>query len=361
MEELRALLDYELLGNPLQTWLMGAGIVLIFIVLRFKLIETLMHTFERLAKNTKTTFDDKVVEVVENPLRWAVIAAGFYFAFSLFSVTPDIATVVKHLLRSAIILLAMWIFYRALSIFSDSMVAFSRRFHSELGESLANLLVSVLKAFVVVIGLITVFQEWGFNVSGFLASLGLVGMAFALAAKDTASNLFGSMVIFTDRPFKVGDWIRTPDVEGIIETIGIRSTKVRTFAQALVSVPNGVLANSAILNWSEMGKRRIKMTVGLTYGTTSEQMRGVLEDMRTLLQNDPDIHPDTIFIHFTEFQDSALGIFCYFFTKTTNWGEYMQVRERINLAFMRIVENRGAAFAFPSQSLYIESMPEGLN
>ncbi len=360
MEELRTLLAYEFLNNPLQTWLMGAGIFFIFVILRFKLIEALMGTFKRLTGKTRTTLDDKIVEVIENPMRWGIIAAGFYLAFSLFSVTSDIQNSVEHLLRSVIIILAIWIFYRALSIFSDSMIALSRRFHTDLGESLANLLVSVMKAFTVIIGLITLFQEWGFNVSGFLASLGLVGMAFALAAKDTAANLFGSLVIFTDRPFKIGDWVKTPDVEGTIESIGIRSTKVRTFAQALVSVPNGVLANSAILNWSRMGKRRIKMTVGLTYATTASQMEAILEQIRTLLRNDAQIHPETIYIHFTDFQESALGIFCYFFTHTTNWGEYMQVRERINLEIMKIVEANGAAFAFPSQSLYIESMPEPL-
>lgn len=360
MEALHALLAYEFLNNTLQTWLMGAGILLIFIILRFKLIEALMLAFKKITQRTETTFDDKVVEVLENPLRWGIIAIGFYLAFSLFSVTADIQTTVQHLLRSVIIFLAMWVLYRGLTIFSDSMIALSRRFHSDLGESLANLLVSVMKAFVVIIGLITAFQEWGFNVSGFLASLGLVGMAFALAAKDTAANLFGSLVIFTDRPFKIGDWIKTPDVEGTIETIGIRSTRIRTFAQALVSVPNGVLANSAILNWSRMGKRRIKMTIGLTYATSSEQMQSILEQIRTLLKNDAEIHPETIYIHFTDFQESALGIFCYFFTNTTNWGEYMQVRERINLEIMKIVEANNASFAFPSQSLYIESMPEPL-
>jgi len=358
MEELKSLLEYTFWGNTLQTWLSAAGIVFVFVILRFKLIEALMATLKKLSGRTKTTFDDKLVEVVENPLRWGVIAAGFYLAYSTFYVTADIALTAAHLLRSTVIVLIVWIFYRALKIFSDSMVNVSRRFHSELGESLANLLVSILKGFVVIIGVITLFQEWGFNVSGFLASLGLVGMAFALAAKDTAANLFGSLVIFTDRPFKIGDWIKTPDVEGTIESIGIRSTRIRTFAQALVSVPNGVLANSAILNWSQMGKRRIKMMIGLTYGTRSEQMRSILEAIRALLKNDPEIHPETIYIHFTDFQESALGIFCYFFTNTTNWGEYMRVRERINLEIMAIVESHGASFAFPSQSLYIESLPE---
>jgi len=355
-EELSTALEYTFLGNPLQTWLEGLGILLLFIVLRFKLIQLFIATLKRMAKKTETTFDDKIVEVLERPLRWGVVVIGFYAAVSIFKISADMNVVLGHLLRSLITLLAVWIAYRALSIFSLSLQSFSHRFHSELGESLSKLLVSIAKAFVIVIGAVTIFQEWGFNVTGFIASLGLVGMALALAAKDTAAHFFGSIVLFTDRPFKIGDWIVTPEVEGTIEEIGIRSTKVRTFAQALVSVPNGSLANAAILNWSKMGKRRIKMTLGLTYSTTATQMQTILEQMRELLHNDEDVHPDTIFVHFTDFQESALGIFCYFFTKTTHWGEYMAVRERLNLELMRIVEQNGAAFAFPSQSLYLENV-----
>jgi MscS family membrane protein len=183
-------------------------------------------------------------------------------------------------------------------------------------------------------------------------------MAFALAAKDTAANLFGSLVIFSDKPFKKGDWILTPNVEGTIESIGIRSTRVRTFAQALVSVPNAVMANSAITNWSEMGKRRIKMRLGLTYSTNTTQMENILKDLREMLKNHSDVHQDTIMVHFDEFQDSSLSLFCYFFTTTTVWSEFLEVRENINLKIMKIVEQNGAAFAFPSQSVYVESMPK---
>jgi len=189
-----------------------------------------------------------------------------------------------------------------------------------------------------------------------LASLGLIGMAFALAAKDTAANLFGSLVIFTDRPFKIGDWIKTPIVEGTIEEIGIRSTRVRTFAQALVTVPNAVLANSAILNWSRMGKRRIKMRIGLTYSTTRQKLQTILNDIRQMLKNHKDVHQGTIMIYFDKFEDSSLSIFCYFFTTTTVWEEYLKAREDINLKIMKIIEDNEAEFAFPSQSIYIEKM-----
>jgi MscS family membrane protein len=357
-QEIIDILHYELLGNPLSTWLSALGIFLVFIVLRYRLIQLLVLFFKKMAQKTETTLDDKIVDVLERPLQLAVVFIGLYLSLSIFKMTETVNIAIKHAISSVFIFLGVWIAYRALIIFNENLVALSRHFHSELGESLVKLIISALKALVVVIGAIILFNEWGFNVTGFLASLGLVGMAFALAAKDTASNLFGSLVIFSDRPFNIGDWIKTPEVEGTVEEIGIRSTRVRTFAQALVSVPNGSLANSAILNWSRMGKRRIKMTVGLTYSTTSVQMQNILAEMRELLRNDPGIHPDTIFIHFTDFQESALGIFCYFFTNTTNWGEYMAVRERINLAIMQIVEQNGASFAFPSQSLYIESMPE---
>jgi MscS family membrane protein len=191
-----------------------------------------------------------------------------------------------------------------------------------------------------------------------LASLGLVGMAIALAAKDTVANLFGSLVIFSDKPFKIGDWIKTSNAEGIVEAVGIRSTKIRTFAQALISVPNASLANNEILNWSKMGKRRIKMDLGLTYGTTTKQMNAILRDIRDMLQDDIQVHQETIHIYFTDFNDSSLGIFCYFFTKSTNWAEYMRVREEINLKIMRIVEKNDSSFAFPTQSIYIENNEE---
>ncbi len=356
--ELQEFLTYSFLGNPVKSWLSALGIFILFLIIRFKVVSLLIGMMRRLTSKTSTTVDDNMLKVVEHPFRWGVILVGLYFSLSVFHISESTAETISHLLRSFIIVLAVWIAYSIIAVFSESLQKLSRHFKSELSESLIKLVISILKAFIIALGAITIFQEWGFNVNGFLASLGLVGMALALAAKDTAANFFGSLMIFTDRPFKIGDWIKTPDVEGTIEEVGIRSTKVRTFAQALVTVPNANLANKAILNWSRMGKRRIKMTIGLTYSTTSQQMKDILDTIRTMLHNDNDVHPDTIHIYFTDFQDSSLGILCYFFTKTTNWGEYMQVRERLNLEIMRIVETHGASFAFPSQSLYVESLPE---
>ena len=125
-----------------------------------------------------------------------------------------------------------------------------------------------------------------------------------------------------------------------------------------MSVPNAVIANSAITNWSKMGKRRIKMRLGLTYSTDATQMENILKDLRQMLKSHPDVHQDTVMVYFDKFEDSSLSLFCYFFTTTTVWAEYLRAKENINLKMMKIVEQNGASFAFPSQSVYVESMPK---
>ncbi|MDB2405543.1 mechanosensitive ion channel family protein, partial [Arcobacteraceae bacterium] len=283
------------------------------------------------------------------------IVIGANFAKTVLTIDPTINLVLDQILRSGFILVIFWIIINVLEHISQSIHHITNRFGDKINPDVANFIIKSIRFFIIIIGFVAVLQEWGYNVSGFLASLGLVGMAFALAAKDTASNLFGSLVIFTDKPFKVGDWIKTPNVEGTIETVGIRSTRVRTFAQALVSVPNGVLANSAILNWSEMGKRRIKMDLGLTYDTSGQTIENIIQDIKEMLKNHDEIHQATIHIYFSSFGSSSLNIFCYYFTKTTNWGEFMRVREDTYLQIMKIVEQNNASFAFPTQTLHIEN------
>ncbi len=356
-ESVIELFSVNLFGYSLGKWATALAVFIIFLLLRKQLSKLITLVALKWVKKTETTLDDEILYVVQRPIAFGMIILGFNVAFSFLTFSYSFSIMISHTISTLTIVLFAWVLYRIIKLFESSNELIAKRFKTDNGITLAKLLLSILKVIILIIAGMNILSTWGINITGFVASLGLVGMAFALAAKDTASNFFGSMVLFTDQPFKVGDWIKTPEVEGTIESIGIRSTKVRTFARALVSVPNGNLANAAILNWSEMNKRQIKMTLGLTYSTTAAQMRQILKEMRELLQNDGEIHQQTIHIHFTEFQDSALGIFCYFFTKTTNWGEYMHVRERINLELMEIVERNGAAFAFPSQSLYVESMP----
>lgn len=354
LKELLVHIDYQIFNNSLYIWFLALCIFLFFVLARKKFAKSIVNLLEKLTSKTKTEIDDYFLEILEPPLRLVFVLVGLIIFKSFLTLPEQFDLFLTKLFRSLAAFTIFWSSYRAITVFSPSLKTAMKKYGSELSNDLSGFIIKALKVVVFILGFMTIVQEWGYNLSAFVASLGIGGLAFALAAKDTAANLFGSLVIFTDRPFKVGDWIKTPSVEGTIEEIGVRSTQVRTFAQALVNVPNATLANSPITNWSRMGKRRIKMNLGLTYNTTATQMQTILEEVRVLLKNHPDIHQETIFIHFTDFNDSSLDIFCYFFTKTINWGEYMQVRENINLSIMKIVEEQNASFAFPSQSLYIE-------
>ena len=341
----------EIFGGDIDRYIYALLIFIFFQVFRV----FLRKIAYAIVKKTSNRYDDDILDAIKRPVDFLFIVIGANVAKSVLILSSEVNIFLDHILRSAFIIVIFWALVEILNHLSIHIHKITNKFGDKISGDVANFIIKSIRFFIVILGAIAVFQEWGYNVSGFLASLGLVGMALALAAKDTAANLFGSLVIFTDKPFKVGDWIMTPQVEGTIEVIGVRSTKVRTFAQALVTVPNATLANSAILNWSKMGKRRIKMNVGLTYETDSSTVKKIVEDIKEMLQNHPDIHQETIHIYFTNFGSSSLDIFCYYFTNTTNWGEFMAVQEDTNIKIMGIVEKNGSSFAYPTQTLYLNN------
>lgn len=359
MENIQEIFDATLLTIRLQDIATAIAIFFFFLFLRSVFTKTILTALKSFASKTKTSLDEKLITAIEDPLRFIFIILGLYFAKQSLKLEV-LDSFLDNLISSLGTLVLFWALYRLIDEFSAVLNVFSSRFGQKLSRDIENFLIKTLRVIVIAFGVVTVLQVWGVNVSAFLASLGLGGLAFALAARDTVANLFGSLVLFTDRPFKVGDWVQTKEVEGVVEDIGIRSTKIRTFAQALITVPNATIANAAITNWTRMGKRRIRMSLGLTYSTSTAQMEAILEEIRTYLKNNEAIHQETIMIYFDEFGASSLNIFCYFFTKTTVWAQYLQVREQVNLELMRIVERHGASFAFPTQTLHLESIPPEL-
>lgn len=353
----REILAYRILDISLQDLAIAAAIFIMALIFSNIISKIIMSILKKLTSKTKTKMDDQLLEIIKTPLKFSIILVGFYIAKEWLNLS-QLDTFLDKIIQTFATIIVFWLIYRLVAKFSYIFDKFSSRFGKKLSSDIENFIVKTLKILVFIVAIMSILQSWGINVSAFLASLGLVGMAFALAAKDTAANLFGSLVIFTDRPFKIGDWIQTPQVEGTVENIGIRSTRVRAFTQALISVPNATIANSPITNWSKMGRRRIKTRLGLTYSTTKEQMQNILEGLRAMLKNHPDIHDDTIMVRFDEFGDSSLSIFCYFFTTTTNWAKFLETKEDVNFKIMEIVEKNGSSFAFPSQSIYVESMPK---
>ncbi|MDD3463037.1 MAG: mechanosensitive ion channel family protein [Sulfurospirillaceae bacterium] len=355
--DIQLILNYEIFGLKITPVAIAIFIVSFSFLLKNIIAKIVLQGSRKIASKTKTTADDKIIDAIEEPLKMGIVLAGFYFA-KMWLPFERFDNFLEMVMKSFFIFLLFWLIYRIADRFSTVFTIFSSKFGKELSKDIENFIKKTLRLIVIILGVMAILQEWGINVSAFVASLGLGGLAFALAAKDTVANLFGSLVIFTDRPFKVDDWIQTPDIEGNVEEIGIRSTKIRTFSQALVSIPNATIANVAITNWSQMGKRRIRTRIGLTYGTTASQMEGILQEIAKMLKNHEGVHQDTIIVSFDEFESSSLSILLNFFTKTIDTIEYLKVRESVNFEIMKIVEKAGATFAFPSQSLYIESMPK---
>jgi len=208
------------------------------------------------------------------------------------------------------------------------------------------------KVFLGVLAFVVAVQNLGYSVAGILAGLGIGGLALALAAQDTVANVFGSIMILLDRPFRVGDWIRGADFEGTVEEIGFRSTRVRTFPKTLVTVPNKRMADMIIDNQQAMPVRRILMSLGVTYGTRPDQLRAAVAGINGIIASLPGIWTDGTLVRFHEFGASSLNIMVRCFTLDTAYDEHMRIREDLHLRIMELFEKLGLEFAFPSQTLY---------
>ena len=332
------------------------ALVLIW-VLRKVISRLILLPFKRLVVDrTATQVDDILIGVLENPIRFLIIALGIFIAGQI--LTADIGTVqfFSRLSRSFVILAVFVALYNGVDLIVASSMRLQYITGIDLDEQLVPFMRAALKIIIVAIAVIVVLQEWNYDVNGLIAGLGLSGLAFSLAAKDTASNLFAFTTIVSDRPFVVGEFIRTPDVEGIIEDIGMRNTRLRQLDQVYVTVPNSIIANAPIMNLSRMEKRRISFNLGITYSANSGDMRSLIDRIRTLLESREKVDPESVVVYFTDFGDSALNVLVVCMVLEPDWQLFSAEKEEINLQIMDIVEDLGLGIAFPTQSLYIENL-----
>ncbi len=352
-DKIIGLKNLSLFNLSLETLVIAVLIFLFFLLLRKVFTRYVFHWMLKLTSKTDSDFDDRLLQSIEKPVRTLFIVLGIYFAFRYASDSVSVNQNISSLFRSALIILITWAIYDLSG--SQSFISGKLRQKLNIDNILMSFFSKVIRFVIIAMALVIIAQEWDYDVNGFIAGLGLGGLAFALAAKDALANIFGGIVIIMEKPFLIGDWINTPSVEGHVEDITFRSTKVRSFNQSLVTVPNSTLANEAITNFTRMGKRRITFHLRLTYGTSRERMEKCVQEIKKMLVNHPGVHPETIFVFFETFNDSSLDIFLYFFTNTTVWEEFLAVRQDINLKIMEVMENVGVSAAFPSRSIYFEN------
>lgn len=243
--------------------------------------------------------------------------------------------------------------WRLTDLFGAIFVEKSRQTESKFDDVLVPLVRKTLKLFTVAIGLVYGAQLLDIDIVPLLTGLGIGGLAFAFAAKDTIENLFGSVAVILDRPFEVGDWIITGDVEGIVETMGFRSTRVRTFSNSLVTVPNAALVRATVDNLGQRRYRRWKTTLGVQYDTPPEKLLAFTEGIRALLQRHPYTRKDYHQVWCNDFADSAIAILLYVFFETPDWSTELRERERLLIDIVRLADRIGVQFAFPTQTVHL--------
>jgi len=363
-QEVQTVWDEGIFGTNLGDIFLAVGIFLVFLFARRLFFHTTVKSLRLMVKKTQTTLDDQLLAAIEQPLEFAFVVVGLYVAGQFVALSDTLAHILAQLVRSMIAITIFWALFRVIDPLSSLFDRAIGLFGSEsMHETIKGFFVKVAKAIVVCLGIAAVFQEWGFNIAAVLGSLGLVGMAVALGAQDFIKNMFAGLTIFLDRMFEKGNWIKTPDVEGNVEEIGFRATKIRQFDKALVTIPNSKLASEALINFSRMTQRRIYWRIGVEYRTTKEQLGGIITDIRGYLQNNQAFETDPdktkTFVYLDSFGASSIDILLYCFTKTTVWGEWLSVKEQLAYTIKEIVEGHGSSFAFPSTSLYVETLPFG--
>ena len=339
-------------GIPLAN-LFGAILAfLIFLLFRHFFTLIIIGTLLKISKLTNTYYDERVISSLRAPVRFAFIIVGMHVFFLL---TFQETQTIRHILNTLVVFTIFWSLIATMNALRGLFHKATAKFNPDLAKEMGDFILKVSKVIVAGIGLGAMLQVWGINVTALVASLGLGGLAFALAAKDTAANLFGSFALLADKSIRIGEWIKVGGVEGVVEDIGMRTTKIRSFEKSLITVPNQIVSNSHIENFSRRGIRRIKLSIGVTYKTSGDQLHTIVSEIEYMLRNHIDVSSkDTIIVNFDSFGDSSLNIFIYAFANTANWDRYMSIKQDVYLQIMKIVEDNKAGFAFPSTSLYIE-------
>ncbi len=309
---------------------------------------------------SKMSLSQKLQKDFVRPIRIALMAWVWFVALGTLNLPPD---TLKYLRVIAVTVSAaggVWAAYRLIDIVSEYLAERAARTPSKFDDVLIPLVTRSLKLFVIVFGIVFVAEIAGFKPTSLLAGLGLGGLAFALAAKDTIANVFGSVTILVDRPFQIGDWIVTGNVEGSVETVGIRSTRVRTFYNSLITVPNSELTNATIDNMGARRYRRIKTMLCLTYDTPPEKIEAFCEGVRELIRQHPYTRKDYFHVYLNEFADASLNVLLYCFHEAPEWATELRERHRLFLDIIRLAQRLGVEFAFPTQTLYVrqDQIPE---
>jgi len=354
--------DLDILGQhvlwDLEVWQVALSLTLIILSFLAKPLTRAVFGSWAKGKAAKAavSWDDDVVELAPKPIALALRLILWYFAAIVLSLPQspnDVRLWVLTGLEFALWIAIIYVIFSVIDVLSRVLERAAARTETALDDQLAPLVRKGLKLLVASIFAVMFIQNMGIQVGSLIASLGIGGLALALAAKDTVSNYFGSLIIFIDQPFQIGEVIEIDGVSGVIEEVRFRSTLIRKFDKALVTIPNQRFTNNLITNFSKRPRRRIRFSVGLTYDTTPHQMRAFVAGVNDILAKHEGVEDDTYAVVFEEFGDSSLNVLVNCYSNNNQWADMMAAKEQLMLGIMDLIEAMELDIAFPTRTLHL--------
>lgn len=315
----------------------------------------IIKRLKNLTKRTKNKIDDAIIDALDGPLHFIPLIFGIYASVKFLGLNGSSGELFDNIVRSLIIIDIFW----ALNVMLVPVALMLNQVQKLFTTELFDWLFKALRVVIIAMGAASILELWGIQVAPIIASFGLIGVAVALGAQDLFKNLIASLTIMSEKRLANGDWVQIEGVvEGTVENIGFRSTKIRRFDKAPVFVPNAALADNALINYSQMTNRRIYWKIGLTYSSSVAQLAEVRQKIEDyLLTNEDYVNPPkcSLFVRIDSFNESSIDIMIYCFTHTTDWGKWLEIKEKFAYEIKQIVANAGTDFAFPSQTIYLEA------
>ncbi len=351
------MIDLSQISQWLDVWWIKSLVVFILGLVIYGLAQGLINKLKVKAAHTRNLFDDAVIGALEKPVNYGILLSMILIVLSILQARFDLNLLPQSSNTVALPFAGLfsWFVLRLIRIRENQILKGVVETKSD--KTTIGIIFKLLRISVVVLTLLVVFQTLGISISGVIAFGGVGGAAIAFAAKDLLANFFGGLMVFLDKPFKVGDWIRSPDqnIEGTVENIGWRVTQIRTFDNRPLYVPNAVFTQISIENPQRMSHRRIYESIGVRYNDFS-QVKEICKDIERMLKEHDDIDSDqTLMVNFNRFADSSLEFFIYCFTHTTHWQTFHRIKQDILMEVGQIILKHNAEIAFPSHSVYLET------
>ncbi|MFT6968547.1 MAG: MscS family membrane protein [Cellvibrionaceae bacterium] len=343
------------------TWVLYVFLIVLLTLSVAFFARVFLNKLAEKAQKTKNPWDDAIIIALHLPCRLLIWLMGISLSADLvaYYAKASISLLTGQVRAVGVIVILAWFLVKLLKAFEANLIHKTDDSPEIIDATTATAIGKLLRAAIIITTVLIVMQSLGYSISGVLAFGGIGGLAVGFAAKDLLANFFGGLTIYLDRPFKVGDWVRSPDkeIEGTVEDVGWRLTRIRTFDKRPLYVPNATFTQISLENPSRMRNRRIKETIGIRYEDASK-MLSIVNDTREMLLNHDDIDTtQTLMVNFNEFAPSSLDFFIYTFTKTTNWEEFHQIKQDVMLAIINIIQAHGAECAFPTSTLHLANYP----